>query len=945
MAINERLVHTASAAAAGGAGTGNQEEGLVLHLDANDVDSYDGDGSIWYDIKDHEYTPATNVDEHFNTVLYTGDGTSSISVTGAGFQPDLIIQKNRDASSSFNWYDSVRGATKLLYSSGNAAELTYSGITSFDSDGFTNGSSENANGNDYAAWCFKAGGAPTASNPIMVDGIEYATLSAAGLSDSTNTNYSNLELSLNTKLGFSIVKATAPINPATARIPHGLGVEPEMVIQKATDMTYDWNVWHSGLTNKNYDIHLNKTDAQDQYSNSNGGRWTGVNSTDVMYLQDSASRDQIYYSFISKRGVSKVGSYEGNASSTGVKVYTGFEPAFILFKPADTTTNWTIHDNQRGVDKQLIPDSNTFEVSGWSAHLEFHRDGFKVKGNSSALNPASTMIYLAFAKNTKETELATTSSEVWSGFQNAVTSITSDSTHPSVAPGVADTATTSSIFDTLSEFGMADNGNTEANNEIFITLNTAKSIRGFAVYEKFASTYKYTGTTKLYGSYDNSSWNLLGSTVQTTSIDKNRNETTFAATPEYQYYKFTLSANTRTTYEIAWAFELIADLDITPSLHLDPASYSGTGTTWTADAGSDATVVASTYDEELGNSFDITSDTISLSSGAGPLDGTTFSFETWLWQDSNSGTQYFFSNTGISFFTISGTQMRFIKDLSGTNNDTLYFNPTSNGSGWATNKWNHVVVTFSSYTAKIYINGVLVHTEVEGSGTGIAIANYQISPSVGRWKGKIGQYRVYNSALSEEAIRKNLNFTKNDYPNGNNATGNNMDSSDWNSGGYFDFDGSSEYFTTGDLGIRSSALTMSAWVNLDTYSTRAIMMLGSQAGNAGKAILFRTQDSGKLAFYDGSAVYTTSNVVLTLNTWHHVALAVNGTSYEFFVDGNSEGSATALEYSGDDTLDIGYYGLGNSQHWDGFIGSIKIYNKTLTSGEILADYNATESTY
>jgi len=40
MAINERLIHTAADAA----GTGNQEEGLILHLDANDVDSYDGDG-------------------------------------------------------------------------------------------------------------------------------------------------------------------------------------------------------------------------------------------------------------------------------------------------------------------------------------------------------------------------------------------------------------------------------------------------------------------------------------------------------------------------------------------------------------------------------------------------------------------------------------------------------------------------------------------------------------------------------------------------------------------------------------------------------------------------------------------------------------------------------------------------------------------------------------
>ena len=81
MAINERLVHTASAAAAG---SGNQEEGLILHLDANDVDSYDGDGSEWVDIANHEYKPTTNVSEHFNTVIWSGDGASDKTVNNRG---------------------------------------------------------------------------------------------------------------------------------------------------------------------------------------------------------------------------------------------------------------------------------------------------------------------------------------------------------------------------------------------------------------------------------------------------------------------------------------------------------------------------------------------------------------------------------------------------------------------------------------------------------------------------------------------------------------------------------------------------------------------------------------------------------------------------------------------------------------------------------------------
>ena len=45
-----------------------------------------------------------------------------------------------------------------------------------------------------------------------------------------------------------------------------------------------------------------------------------------------------------------------------------------------------------------------------------------------------------------------------------------------------------------------------------------------------------------------------------------------------------------------------ADLE----LHLDPASYSGSGTTWTADTGNNGTLVGNTsYDQELGDFFDL----------------------------------------------------------------------------------------------------------------------------------------------------------------------------------------------------------------------------------------------------------------------------------------------------------------------------------------------------
>ena len=36
------------------------------------------------------YTTIDNPTDYFNTLLYTGDGTSSRSITGVGFQPDFF---------------------------------------------------------------------------------------------------------------------------------------------------------------------------------------------------------------------------------------------------------------------------------------------------------------------------------------------------------------------------------------------------------------------------------------------------------------------------------------------------------------------------------------------------------------------------------------------------------------------------------------------------------------------------------------------------------------------------------------------------------------------------------------------------------------------------------------------------------------------------------------
>ena len=86
--------------------------------------------------------------DYFNTVLYTGNGTDNTGITGVGFQTDFLWIKERSSTSFHNLQDVVRGATKqLLSSETNAEETSTSKVKSFDSDGFTLGTSGAVNQN------------------------------------------------------------------------------------------------------------------------------------------------------------------------------------------------------------------------------------------------------------------------------------------------------------------------------------------------------------------------------------------------------------------------------------------------------------------------------------------------------------------------------------------------------------------------------------------------------------------------------------------------------------------------------------------------------------------------------------------------------------------------------------------------------------------------------
>jgi len=327
--------------------------------------------------------------DHFNTVLYTGNGSDGRSITGVGFDPDWVWLVSRNLATSHLLNDTVRGANKSLFSEGTTAETANNGggyLSAFVTDGFsvTSGSSGDDAVNDgsdtYVAWNWLAGTA--FSND--------ASATSVGSIDSSGQ--------VNTTAGFSIISYTGTGSAAT--VAHGLGVAPNLIIAKSRS-TGGWLVYHSSRGESAY-----------LYLNSDGSGETGVSypwngtapTTSVFSVNSAASpsENMIAYCFANVEGYSKFGSFTGNGADDGPFVYTGFRPAWVMTKRADSTADWQIMDDHRNpinvMDGFKFANLAYQETSDAAYNRDFLSNGFKVRGSEAYVNASgATFIYLAFA--------------------------------------------------------------------------------------------------------------------------------------------------------------------------------------------------------------------------------------------------------------------------------------------------------------------------------------------------------------------------------------------------------------------------------------------------------------------------------------------------------------------------------------------------------------------
>ena len=351
---------------------------------------------------DSDIDPAQTDDDHpvklCNAVTYTGTG-SARTVSGFGFQPDMVWIKNRASpgDQAHRIVDSSRGVSKAMIPEDTQQENTETtAIQAFNSDGFTIGSATggyNTSSGTYIAWGWKANGGTTSTNTSGTVTTTVQSSTAGGFSILTYTGGNG---------------SWGSTNQDT--IGHGLSAAPEFMLFKERNATDMWTVFHhsvgagGGTTAAHNNLRLDNNEAL--YTNQSYKAFGGVMPTSTVITVEGnttnlSTSNHIAYIWHGVEGYSKFGAYEGNNNDDGTFVHTGFRPRIIFIKSIDQQGEWVVYDTARNVDNPVDSVINWDASSAESANdatraIDALSNGFKIRTSNITINNTNTFVYGAW---------------------------------------------------------------------------------------------------------------------------------------------------------------------------------------------------------------------------------------------------------------------------------------------------------------------------------------------------------------------------------------------------------------------------------------------------------------------------------------------------------------------------------------------------------------------
>jgi hypothetical protein len=426
------------------------------------------------------------------------------------------------------------------------------------------------------------------------------------------------------------------------------------------------------------------------------------------------------------------------------------------------------------------------------------------------------------------------------------------------------------------------------------------------------------------------------------------------------------------------------------------SSYNGSGVTITDISGNSRNGTITGSPIWTGNYFTFSDDYIATTNLSSVITSANevHSVELWVYPTANGVlVQYNNStspNSGYHFSAI---------ELVGGNLEVGLWNggaiaSTGNIGAVSFNQWHQIVLTYNGSVCKGYIDGVYKgsvnvswDSPMNQSFPFYMNFGYSTITSQGdatNFDGRFGIMRVYNKALTDAEVLSNYNSTLStivnlttsglvlyydpssvsSYPgsgttitdlsgNGRNGTMSNITYTYPS----FTYNGSSSQISIADNALlepESGDWTMEVWVNQAVAGNDVVLGKFNNGGlSANVSYSIRTTNT---TYYtqigNGIGVVNSTNYTGTLNTWYqlvYVFTNVAANTLQTFVNGSSIGSvghSLASILNSTNPLYIGSYNGGEFSQWfDGKIGITRLYNRALTSAEVLNNYNVDKSKY
>lgn len=162
-------------------------------------------------------------------------------------------------------------------------------------------------------------------------------------------------------------------------------------------------------------------------------------------------------------------------------------------------------------------------------------------------------------------------------------------------------------------------------------------------------------------------------------------------------------------------------------------------------------------------------------------------------------------------------------------------------------------------------------------------------------------------------------------------------------GGAFSFDGTVHVRVPDSAVLKPPHVTVEAWVFPTASNLGTIIARGTSTNNFDSWCLRLSVSAPEFASHNNNILRGPS---IPLNEWTHLVATFNGVNCRLYVNGfqvDARGEVSALVYDADPvpvTIGSDWIGSLSSALFKGLIDEIALYNRALTSNEILAIYNA-----